>query len=170
MDKTTAPGSSSGAFQDDNPSGGIVGTLIIAVDQNAHQDEPYNVIVGAGITPSAADNTQLWKAIRKSIVERSKQVGELFALTTRKAPVAFGPGTEDTYFPGLCLTNIATYLDITDTNWPDLVPFLRGVKAIFKDGVTGEISSPVVTNWAISSNVATLTFQNDADHIAFLTA
>jgi hypothetical protein len=170
MTKTTAPGSSSGAFVDDNPGGGIVGTLIVAADQNAHQDEIYNTIVGAAITPSGADNGQLWDAIRKAVKERAKEVGELFALSTRKTPVGFGSGTEDTYFPGLYLTDIASYLDISETNWPDLVPFLRGVKAIFKNGVSGEISSPGVTNWAIATNVATLTFTNDTDHVAFLTA
>lgn len=170
MKKTTAPGSSGGLYVDDNPALGVVGTLLTAEDRNAIQAELVAPIEGAGIVLSGADSGQLWKAIRKVIKERSREVGEVFALLERKAPVAFGTGTEDTYFPALCLTDIASYVDISDANAPDAVPFLRAKKLIFKDGLAGEISSPGVTAWAISSNVATLTFTNDADHIAFLAA
>jgi len=68
------------------------------------------------------------------------------------------------------LTSIESQVDIDEANWPDLVPYLRARKSIFKDGITGEISSPGVTNWAIAANVGTLTFTNNADHIAFLSA
>lgn len=170
MKRTTAPGASGGQYVDDNPALGVVGTLNIAEDRNGTQEEICAPIEGAGLTLSGSDSSQLWKAMRKVIKERSKHVGELFALLDKKAPVGFGTGTEDTYFPELCLTNIDSYLDISDTNWPDLVSYLRGLKMVFKDGLTGELASFGVTNWAISSNVATLTFTNDADHIAFLTA
>lgn len=170
MTKTTAPGASSGQFVDDNPGLGVVGTLITAADQNAHQDELYNAIDGAGITPSAASNAQLWLAIRKRVTEYSKHIGELFALPDRRAPVEWSVANADTYFPALCLTSIDTYTDISETNWPDAITWLRSLKTILRDGLTSPISSPVVTAWAIAANVATLTFQNDADHIAFLTA
>jgi len=170
MNKTTAPGSSAGQFVDDNPGGGIVGTLIVAADQNAHQDEVYNAITGSGLTPSAADNGQLWDAIRKAIKERSRELGEIFDLPAKKAPVAFGPGTEDTYFPAYCLSDFDSYKDVSVANYPNLIDYLRAIKLVFKDGLAGEISAFGVTNWAIAANVATLTFTNDADHIAFLTA
>jgi len=170
MKRTTAPGSSGGQYVDDNPALGVIGTLNIAEDRNGTQEEICAPIEGAGLTLSGTDTAQLWKAMRKVIKERSREVGEIFTLLDKKAPVAFGTGTEDTYFPGLCLTDIASYVDISATNWPDLVPKLRAVKAIFKDGITGEIASPGVTAWEIAANVATLTFTNDTDHIAFLAA
>jgi len=171
MNKTTAPGSSGGQFVDDNPGGGVVGTLIIAADQNAHQDEVYNAIVGLGGTPSAGDLAQLYKYIVKGIKEKGAEVLDIIASAgNAKAPVAFNGATPDTYFPRLCLTNIDSYVDVSATNWPDMVPALRDVKMIFKEGLAGEISAPVVTNWAIDSNVATLTFTNNADHITFLSA
>lgn len=171
MKRTTAPGSAAGLYVDDNPGLGVVGTLLIAEDKNATQEEICALIEGPGVVLSGADSGQMWKALRKAIVERSKYVGEIFSVSTKKAPVVFGTGTEDTYFPALCLTDFDTYKDITTTNWPDLVPYLRAQKSIFKEGLSGEISSPGVTNWAITGgNLATLTFTNDADHIAFLTA
>lgn len=171
MDKTTAPGASSGQFVDDNPGLGVVGTLITAADQNAHQDELYNAIDGSGITPSAASNAQLWLAIRKAIVERSKHVGEVFSLLHHQAPVEWSVANADTYFPALCLTDIATSAVVDAANWgADAIAYLRGLLVKFKDGMTGELAAYGVTNWAIVSNVATLTFTNDADHIAALTA
>lgn len=119
-------------------------------------------IEAAAIAADLAKN-RLMKELRK-------EVGEVFSLVDRRQPVAYTAGSEDLYFPALCLTDIASYLDISDANWPDLVPKLRALKSVLKHGLSGEISSPVVSSWAISSNVATLTFQNDADHIAFLTA
>ena len=68
MNKTTAAGSSSGAFVDKNADAGIAGTKITATDMNAHQDEIINAIIGAGITPSAAALTQLRDAIRNTAV------------------------------------------------------------------------------------------------------
>ncbi len=170
MDKTTAPSSSSGAFVDDNPGGGIVGTLIVAADQQAHQDEVYNSIVGASITPSAASNAQLRQAINRLIKERSREVGEIFAILDQRLPIEWSVANELTHFPALCLTNFAIKSDISDANWPDLVPYLRGIRTVFKDGLSGQITTPGVTAWAIVSNVVTLTFTNDADHIALLTA
>lgn len=107
--------------------------------------------------------------IEKWIIEKSKRIGEVFSLIERKEPAEY-TGDIDSYFPALCITDLVTHIDISETNWPDLVPYLRGKKVIFKDGMAGEISSPGVTNWSISSNVATLTFTNDADHIALLAA
>lgn len=170
MKKTTAPGSSGGLYVDDNPSLGVVGTLLIAEDRNALQAELVAPIEGAGIVLDGADNGQLWKALRKIVKERGREVGEIFSLLDRKAPVGWSGAAADTYFPALCLTDIATHVDLAEANAPDAVPYLRAKKLIFKDGVSGEIASPGVTAWAIATNVATLTFTNDADHIAFLTA
>ena len=106
----------------------------------------------------------------KVAIEKSHYLLELFTLPDLRDPSAWNPASPDDYFPAKCLTSIDTYEDISSTVFPEAVAALRAIKTIFKDGLTGEISDPVVTGWAIASNVATLTFQNDADHIAFLAA
>jgi len=106
----------------------------------------------------------------KVAIEKSHYLLETFSLPDLRDPSAWDADNPDDYFPAKCLTSIDTYEDISSTVFPDAVAALRAIKTIFKDGLTGEITDPVVTGWAIASNVATLTFQNDADHIAFLAA
>jgi len=114
--------------------------------------------------------TSISSTNQKNIIEKSKRVGEIYTLLDQLDPAAWNEAAPDDYLPALCLTSIESYVDIDVANWPDLVPYLRARKSIFKDGITGEISSPGVTNWAIAANVGTLTFTNNADHIAFLSA
>ncbi|MEM7422100.1 MAG: phage tail protein [Pseudomonadota bacterium] len=65
MDRTTAPYSISGFYQDADPQSGIPrGTTLMAVDRNAVQEEILSAIQDAGLTPDAADLTQLTQAIR----------------------------------------------------------------------------------------------------------
>jgi hypothetical protein len=103
-------------------------------------------------------------------IEHSHFVGEIFEKEDLTEPSAFDRSNPDDYFPAICLTDIDTHVDIDAANWPLGVDYLRNKKVKFKDGLTGEISSPSVTNWAISSNVATLTFANNPDTISFLAA
>lgn len=63
MKRTTAPGSAAGAYVDDNPALGVVGTLLIAEDRNAIQEEIVNAIEAAGLTPASANLEQLKSAI-----------------------------------------------------------------------------------------------------------
>lgn len=65
MNRTTAPNSVSGAYVDDDPETGTTGTLLIATDRNAVQEEIVGVIEGAGITPNVANNGQLLEALQK---------------------------------------------------------------------------------------------------------
>jgi len=64
MKRTTAPGSSSGLYVDDNPALGVVGTLLVAEDRNATQEELANLITGAGLSLSGADLTQVLQAVK----------------------------------------------------------------------------------------------------------
>jgi hypothetical protein len=114
--------------------------------------------------------TSISSSNQKNIIEKSKRVGEIYTLLDQLDPSVWDEANPDAYLPALCLTSIETQVDLDVANWIDLVPWLRTKKSIFKDGVTGEISSPGVTNWAISANVGTLTFTNNADHILFLAA
>lgn len=61
-------------------------------------------------------------------------------------------------FPYFCLSNNDQTL--TTTHWPDLVPHLRGKKLRYMAGTTSAKFAFDVTTYAISSNVATLTFAN----------
>jgi hypothetical protein len=65
MQRTTAPGSVSGAYVDEDPGNSVQGTLLIALDRNAIQEEIVGVIAGAGLTPSAGNNGQLLGALQK---------------------------------------------------------------------------------------------------------
>jgi hypothetical protein len=168
MQRTTAPGSVGGQYVDDNPALGIVGTLVIADDKNATQEEIVGAIEGAGITASGVDVGQLLKAVKRLAIERGKQVGEIFALADRKVPVAWSD--PDTYFPAVCLSDIASYADVTTAQVPDLVAILRAIKSGYQVGMAASKTAFDVTNWAIAANVATLTFANTAAEIAFLAA
>ncbi|MEM9369567.1 MAG: hypothetical protein AAGA26_00285, partial [Pseudomonadota bacterium] len=65
MDRTTAPYSTGGLYQDADPANGVPrGTTLMAADRNAHQEEIYSAIIAAGLTPDAGDLTQLAQAIR----------------------------------------------------------------------------------------------------------
>lgn len=77
-------------------------------------------------------------------------------------------------WPFFCLSKNDEIL--TKTNWPDdgsgngLVTHLRGKKIKYMPGTTSEKSAFDVTGWAISSNVATLTFANSTAELKILAA
>jgi hypothetical protein len=107
----------------------------------------------------------------KRIIEKRFPRGMIFPMMHYQAPHEWDEGDPDTYFPALCLTNFDTHTDISATNWgQDAIDYLRSLKVTYKDGLSGALTSFGVTAWAISSNVATLTFTNDAAHMAFLSA
>lgn len=116
-----------------------------------------------GITPNASVTNQFTQMLYKGFREYGKTLGEIFALDSYVAPVAWAAdgSTMTTYFPAVCLTNIVDYADITTTNYPDLVPYLRGKQFAWKQAMAGEINTWSVTNWSITTNVATLTFANN---------
>ena len=45
-----------------------------------------------------------------------------------------------TNFPNVCLTNFENSVGISETNYPDLVPWLRGQQVIYLEGQTGQVS------------------------------
>lgn len=109
--------------------------------------------------------------VTKVSIDRSHYWGEPFPLLEYRAPSPWYASTPDTYFPAICLTDVSLYTDLAEANWgAATIARLRAIKTVFKEGMVGAISSPSVTNWAIVSNVATLTFVNNADTIAALTA
>lgn len=114
MVRTSAPNSSGGLFVDENPGGGVVGTTVVATDMNNHQEEIVNAILGAGLTLSGANQSQL----RQAIVAMSHVVGELVLSEFEESP--------GIYFPAL---DRSVNRDISSANWPALVTKLRAVKA-----------------------------------------
>lgn len=168
MKRTTAPGSSGGLYVDDNPALGIVGTLVIAEDKNITQEEMCNVVENSGLTLSGSDDTQMSKAIFKMIIENRKPLGEIYAVSKYMAPIAYTAGNEANYFPGLCLTDFESYKDISVTNWPLLVPYLRERRLAYRQGLSGEALTYNVVAWAIAGNIATLTFALDTVNSAVL--
>jgi len=112
----------------------------------------------------------------KRMIQLSKPVGELFSLEDYVAPKAFDSAAAlvetnmqtDIYFPAKCIDVLDTYEDITTTNYPYLVPKLRAKPLEYLKGLTGGASTFTLTTWAISSNVATLTFANAAPENAVL--
>lgn len=63
MNRTTAPNSAAGLYVDDDPDTSTIGTLLTAEDRNAIQEELIELIDHAGLTPSAADLTQVRQAV-----------------------------------------------------------------------------------------------------------
>src|SRR3972149_2557192 len=132
MKRTTAPNSVGGAFVDKVP-GVTIGTTIIAEDQNLRQEELCNVIEGAGLTLSGADDEQLKKAIAALIY----------------APASYWEfAVEQTLsvLKPLLRIDDADH-DISSTNWPDLVTALRAhkLRVNSEDSWAVTIASGVVT-------------------------
>jgi hypothetical protein len=169
MKRTTAPGAVAGLHVDRIP-GVQPGTRGIAEDRNNLQEELCNFIEGAGLTLDGGDQAQLFKAFVKLGKEQAREVGEIFALLDRRTGSAWNPASPTAYFPAVCLTDINSQITLNAANAPDAVPLLRAIKMIFKDGLSGELAALSVTNWSITSNVATLTFANNTDTIAALAA
>jgi hypothetical protein len=101
-------------------------------------------------------------------IKYGKKLGEVFFSEEYEAPAAFDKDNPEDFNPAICLSSIETHLDISATNWPDLVPVLRARPAYYMHNKTGEKYQFDVTNWAIVSNVATLTFANTTAELAIL--
>lgn len=170
MQRTTAVGSIGGQFVDRVASPFSPGTTIGATDLTAHQEEIVHVEEKAGLAPSGADLFQLSKAICKLIAERANGgAGGLFFKLDYQPTVPWADNP-DTYFPAVCLNNIAATLILNQANYPDAAPYLRGYMATYARGMAGETSAYQVTNWAIAANVATITLANNAANLAILNA
>lgn len=135
---------------------------------------PATDFMATVLDDTTADEAQATLGIKDLYQEQAedkRELGELFFIAGNvKSPVAWSWANRRTFFAGKCLDTIAIYEDISSTNWPDLVTWLRAQKLIYLEGKTGEKYAFNVTNWAISTNVATLTFANTPGENAVLTA
>lgn len=158
---------------------GVVGTPVLADMGNDQYSFFSALMYNAGATHNnIVDNTkvnQYFDVFDAWIIKRNKEYGtELgtleFIQGNVKSPAAWSVGSPTAYFNKICLDAIETYEDISNANWPDLVPYLRAQLLKYNDGITGAKSAYDVTAWAISSNVATLTFANTTAENAILAA
>lgn len=110
--------------------------------------------------PSGQDIDDYVDARELAIIDKIMPLGKLEFLDSYSAPSETNPR--------LCLDAINGSEDISDSNWPDLVPHFRGKLLKVKEGTAGEKSQFDVTAWDITSNVATLTFANATAEQAIL--
>ena len=123
-----------------------------------------------GITFDGDDPDLLEATMIGTAIKMGKPLGELYFLDSLKLPVAFDKTNPELFFPGKCLDTIDIFEDIDVANWPDFVPHLRTKKLTYNEGITGAKSAFDVTDWDITSNVATLTFANTTAELAILAA
>ncbi len=156
MRKIAGPGHVGNEFVDYDPPGTPTGTYVMADWANDVQRELIGVQDELSIAEADGSNKYILAAIKGLAIQHGKPLGEIFFLNKYKAPAAFDKDNPELFFPALCLDDGDH--DVAVANWPDLVPDLRTRRTIFKEGISGEKYQFDVTNWAIVSNVATLTF------------
>ena len=137
---------------------------------NDAQNELFGIQQEFSIAESVGTSKYVLAAIKGIAVGWGKEIGELYYLDSLKTATAFDKDTPSTFFPGICLDAIDGQSDIAVANWADLVPHLRAKGLTYNEGITGQKSAFDVTDWDITSNVATLTFANTTAEIAMLTS
>ncbi len=162
MRKIAGPGHVSNNFVDYDAILNPDGTVYTADWGNDVQNELIGIQDEYSIAEAAGTSEYVLAAIKGVAIGFGKQIGELFFLDTQKDPAEFDKDNPETFFPGMCLSSIEDFDDIDVANWVDFVPHLRAKAFKYFEGITGETSAFNVTDWAIVSNVATLTFSGAA--------
>ena len=157
MRKIDGPGNVSNAFVDYDPVNNPQGTVVTADFMNDVQDELIAIQTDASIAESAGSNAQILKLIKFNAIKYSKNIGEFFYIEENKSPSAFVIATPDNFFPAINLSKININLDISTTNYPLLVPYLRALKVKYLDGTSGEVTSFTATVAASSITMPTST-------------
>ena len=168
MRKIAGPGHVSNEFVNYDALTNPSGTQLTDDWCNDVQDELIGVQDEFSIAEAAGTNEYIRAAIVGMAIKYGKKLGEVFFSEEYEAPAAFDKDSPEDFNPAVCLSSIETHLDISATNWPDLVPVLRARPAYYMHNKTGEKYQFDVTGWAISSNVATLTFANTTAELAIL--
>ncbi len=170
MRKIAGPGHVSNEFKDYDAISNPTGTVHTADWGNDVQRELIGIQDEFSIAEADGSNKYILAAIKGLAIRFGKQLGELFFLDQHKTPAAFDKDNPENFFPGLCLDTISSYMDISSTNWSDLVTHLRAKVFKYMEGTGSEKFAFDVTNWAIVSNVATLTLANTTAENAILAA
>lgn len=171
MRKIAGPGHVSNGWVDYDPNTNPLGTVFTADWGNDVQNELIGIQAEMGIAEAAGTNKYVLAALIGLQIKNSHRLGELLFIDGDIiAPAEFDKDNPSAFFPALCLDNINTYSDIDVANWPLLVPFLRAKSYKYLEGLTGAVSAFELSAWDITTNVATITFANNAANIALITA
>jgi hypothetical protein len=162
MRKINGPGNVGNQFVDYDPINNPQGTVVTSDFMNDVQDELIAIQSDASIAESAGTNAQILKLIKFNAIKYSKNIGEFFWLENNKSPSAFAINTPDDFFPAINLSNININLDISTTNYPLLVPYLRALKVRYLDGTSSEVNSWTAT---VSGSNITMPTSTDSDAI-----
>jgi len=162
MRKIAGPGNVANAFVDYDAVNNPQGTVVTANFMNDVQDELIAIQTDASIAESAGSNAQILKLIKFNAIKYSKNIGEFFYIEENKSPSAFAINTPDNFFPAINLSKININLDISTTNYPLLVPYLRALKVKYLDGTSGEVSSFTAT---VASSSITMPTSTSSDAI-----
>ena len=140
MRKTNSPGSVSNLFVDYDPISNPQGTVVSANFMNDVQNELIGIQLDASVAEAPGTDYQILKLIKFNAIKYSKNIGEYFWLEENKSPSAFTIATPDNFFPAINLSKINVNLDITTSNYPLLVPYLRALKVRYLDGTGSEVN------------------------------
>lgn len=156
MKRTTAPNSASGLFQDEIV-GVQAGTDIVAEDGNNVQEEICHPIELAGITLDGTDQYQLEKAI----ISLGTPLGFDIFSSVEQTPVPYAAArssTNPSYPRYLPIISRAADADITTSQAPLLVPFMRAIKLkiMGTTDFTATVSGSVLTFASTTTNDAFL--------------
>jgi hypothetical protein len=165
MRKIDGPGNVANAFVDYDPINNPEGTVVTADFMNDVQDELIAIQSDASIAESAGTNAQILKLIKFNAIKYSKNIGEFFYIEENKSPSAFAINTPDNFFPAINLSKININLDISTTNYPLLVPYLRALKVRYLDGTSGEVNS-----WTATVSGSTITMPTSTSSDAILSS
>lgn len=163
MRKTDAIGNVAGFHVDRDPPGTPAGTRINARFLN----DALNELLGVQEVMGVPESDGSLKYVAASIIGITKryrhEVGEPFPLLGEvKAPAAFDPDDPEAFFPAVCLDDFDTVKTVAEANYPDLVPWARAQRLVHQVGNGAATTAYAVTQWAVATNVATLTFNNIA--------
>jgi hypothetical protein len=146
-------------------------TKLAIVNGAYHATDLYVTYRTIGCYHSVVNVQRIAESTAKKIaIEYGHYLTEVFSVPKYILPHEWDADDPDTYFPAKCLTDIDVYEDLSQTNWGTKgIQSLRNEKTVFMQGLPTELTI-LSTGWNVTSNVGTLTFTNDALHIALLAA
>lgn len=162
MRKISGPGNVDNEFVDYDPISNPEGTVVTADFMNDVQNELIEIQDDAGVSEAPGTDAQILKLIKFNAIKYSKNIGEYFWLEENKNPSAFVLATPDNFFPAINLSKINIISDITTSNYPLLVPYLRALKLKYLDGTGSEVTSWTAT---VSGSNITMPTSTSSDAI-----
>jgi hypothetical protein len=145
MRRINSLGSVGNNFVDYDANTNPQGTVINAAYLNDVQNELIGIQLDASVAEAPGTDYQILKLIKFNAIKYSKNIGEYFWLEENKSPSAFTLATPDNFFPAINLSKINVNSDITTSNYPLLVPYLRALKLKYLDGTGSEVNSWTAT-------------------------